>query len=416
MSNLISPAVTVKATPHPGGISVEFRARHRRVRPFTLVLPDRGRIDSVREALDDRMDKLKYAHAALPHGRPEKPEDFKVLSESLFRLGRTLLLELFGAKRDVLQNFWTFWRAAVPAWRNPTLPALVHCHGDVASMLPIELFPVFGGCGVANNLHGFAEVCNAFVGFSCVVSRSLLTIRTARAVPLHRDQDGRIPIRYFHHEGLGGAKRELDWFLSSAAMSATVEGPYPGSGTDEPTIAQQIFDPTLLISGGHRAIPDQIQHFSCHCYTRVGQPPRTFEIQLFGSGKEVKATIEDIGTELIKLADQSTRKLSNHVVEHPLVIMNACGSSALSARCAVSFPELFLDNGSRGFIGTEVAISDDIAAEFSRLFYEGFLLRHEPIGVAVLQARRRLLGQGNPLGLVYSVYGDARLALERQLK
>jgi hypothetical protein len=39
----------------------------------------------------------------------------------------------------------------------------------------------------------------------------------------------------------------------------------------------------LLLSGGRRDLPDQIQHFACHCYARANRPLDN-EIELSGGG------------------------------------------------------------------------------------------------------------------------------------
>ena len=54
---------------------------------------------------------------------------------------------------------------------------------------------------------------------------------------------------------------------------------------------------------------------------------------------------------------------------------------------------------------------DNIAAAFSRLFYEGLLDADLPLGEAVLQARQRLLARNNPLGILYTLYGDPDLVV-----
>jgi len=415
MIPLARPAVTVTALPHPGGIKLQFTACNRRIKTFTHIIPDRAHINAVREVLDERLTMLKDVVPDLS----TELTDFSTVSARLMEMGRYLVYELFGARRDVIEELRTFWRSAIPTWRNPTVTPLIHCHGDEASMLPLEVLPMFrmGDFDVSSRLD-FVARCRAFVGFSCIVSRSLLPLQPSAGGLLRRDSDGRAPIRYMHHEGLRGAKTELDWLLSGAASNVTVEGPYPGSGLGEPTVAAQIFDPCLLLGGGRRDLPDQIQHFSCHCYTRMNEPPRKYEIQLRGGGRDVRVTLGEIGIELIRLADDAAEEpeLSHRCAELPLVVMNACGTSVLTATCSVSFPALFMKRGNRGFIGTEVAIPDDVAAVFSRSLYEGLFLQAQPVGAAVHQARRHLLERyGNPLGIAYSVYGDSDLMVERHV-
>jgi hypothetical protein len=36
----------------------------------------------------------------------------------------------------------------------------------------------------------------------------------------------------------------------------------------------------------------------CHCYTRVNEPSRKYEMQLRGAGRNVRVTIGELGAEL----------------------------------------------------------------------------------------------------------------------
>jgi hypothetical protein len=83
---------------------------------------------------------------------------------------------------------------------------------------------------------------------------------------------------------------------------------------------------------------------------------------------------------------------------------------------AASFPRHFLRFGNRAVFGTETAIPDDIAAQFSRMFYEGMLDGGLSIGDAIFQARIRLLGRKNPLGILYTFYGDPDLIVQRSYR
>ena len=92
------------------------------------------------------------------------------------------------------------------------------------------------------------------------------------------------------------------------------------------------------------------------------------------------------------------------------MFLNACGSARMQADGAFSFPQLFLKNKNRGFIGTEIEMPDDVASAFSVAFYERLLQWGMPLGRAMLEARRQLLYEhGNPLGIAYTSYADPEL-------
>jgi hypothetical protein len=75
---------------------------------------------------------------------------------------------------------------------------------------------------------------------------------------------------------------------------------------------------------------------------------------------------------------------------------------------------LFLvENGNRGFIGTETRIPDQYAAAFSEQFYTE-LLQGRPLGEAVHAARWTLLRRhNNPLGILYTVYADPDMRVRK---
>lgn len=408
MKGFVGPVVTVSSVPDPGGTKLTFHAnRNQQIPEVDILIPDRSRIDSARELLDEELTNLRDALAPLE----ASPNHFADAYRRLRELGRLLILQVFTCKQSVIERLGIFWRSAVPTWANPGLAPLVECIGDEASMLPLELMPFFrmGGPDEAANRDELVQGCRDFVGFSCIVRRRLMHAQASRSWWLRSDADGRVPIRYLYHDGLVGAGTEHNWFTACADDRVALEGPYPSSDENAPTLPEQIYDPSLLLAGGRRALPDQIQHFSCHCYAGPGIPPHRFEIELRGSGREVRITLNEIGSQVIRFIDNA----QSRPAELPLVFMNACGSSVLRATNSVSFPKIFLDNGNRGFVGSEISIPDDVAAMFSRFVYERLLLRSQPLGEAILGARIELLQRyGNPLGIAYTTYADPELQVE----
>lgn len=393
--------------PHPAGIRVEFRSRNLRIRPFKYLIPGINRIDDARSTLDEQLTLLKDVLPSLSISDVDLGE----VSRRLHNMGRHLIMGVFGIQPAVINDVQNFWRRAVPTWRNSRYVPLVEVVGDPAYMLPLEYMPLFDIAG-PDHIEGrreFVDQCRSFVGFRCMVRRTVLPFSVSRNTLLRRSVNGRIPLRYFHHDGLRGARREYEWLVSSAGHCIDIEGPFPCENGPGPTLAEQIFDPTLLLTGGCRNLPDQIQHFACHCYTRINSPPHRYEIQLRGGNTDVQVTLGEIGNDLVRFAaDRRPR-----AVDMPLIIMNACGSSTIKASNTLSFPMLFLENGNRGFIGSDVAIPDDVAFEFSRSFYENLLLRKNPVGVAIHNARENMLLRfGNPLGVAYAVYANPELQIE----
>ncbi|NEC90438.1 CHAT domain-containing protein [Streptomyces sp. SID12501] len=404
MNEARRPDVSVRVLTTYEATQLEFTANRSGVAPLCITLLGSDALLRVRQELDRGLTRLKDELPALV----VEDQDLDRVFHSLHRLGRVLLLTLFGAQEDVIKGLQAFWNEALPYRMNPELPPpLVECVGAMNSFLPLEFLPLFRiSSDLSVRTRGdFATVCRAFVGFSCVVRRAMLPIPVRGGPTLHTGPQGRVPVRYLYYEHLEGAVEELAWFADAATAYVDLEGPYPDNAEDAPRLAEQVFDPRLLLDGTRRELPDQVQHFACHCYTRSDDMLGA-EIELSGAGHHSRTTLRDLGADLIDLAAGQDKR----TFELPLVVMNACGSGRMQAPGALSFPYLFLTNHNRGFIGTETEIPDDIAAAFSKALYERFLIRRIPLGRALLESRLELLHTlRNPLGLTYAAYADPGL-------
>ncbi|MGK5533139.1 CHAT domain-containing protein [Streptomyces sp. URMC 129] len=402
MTGSLPADVTVRVQRTAGGIRVEFRARNG-TPAFRTTLASPGALEQARSELDAGLFRLKDAVPPLAAEAPELHEVFDVLH----RLGRRLFFLTFGLRPDVIQGLVDFWKRALPFGRNPALPPLVECLGDKETFLPLEYLPLHRldpGPPITGP-GDFLRACQALVGFSCLVRRTMLPAPLPNGLELHTGPDGLLPLRYLHHEQLAGAKEELAWFASAAADRVRVEGPYPDGGDGRPGLPEQLYDPRLQLDGGRRELPDQIQHFACHCYAGLNEPLDN-EIELRGSGQDVRLSLGTLAEDLVGLG----ASLGRRSFALPLVVMNACGSARMHAASVLSFPYVFLMNGNRGFVGSETEVPDDVAAAFSKALYERFLLRQLPLGRSLLEARRHLLQTySNPLGIVYSSYADPQL-------
>lgn len=99
----------------------------------------------------------------------------------------------------------------------------------------------------------------------------------------------------------------------------------------------------------------------------------------------------------------------------PLVLLLACGSTAVRPRELTSFLSALHGACAGGIVGTECDIFTDLARDFTAALLGA--MRGEPGGTgmnfsrAVLTARRELvLGKGDVRGLVFDAYGPAELA------
>ncbi len=409
MNEARPPDVSVRVLTNGETTQLEFTARRPGVVPVRATLVGSDALLRVRQELDAGLTRLKDELTAFA----VEDKDLNRVFQSLHGLGRTLLFILFGSQQAVLKELQAFWNSALPFGMNPQLPPpLVQCAGGRDGFLPLEflpLFRMFPGPPVETQ-DDFATACRTLVGFSCVVRRAMLPAPVHGGTTLQTGPQGRVPARYLYYEHLEGAVEELAWFADTGGAHIDLEGPYPDGAGQAPALAEQIFDPRLLLNGARRELPDQVQHFACHCYTR-SDDTLAAEIELSGAGHHSRTTLGALGADLVALgASQDQRDF-----DLPLVMMNACGSGRMRAPGAPSFPYLFLMNGNRGFIGTETEIPDDVAAAFSKALYERFLIRRVPLGRALLESRRQLLNTlRNPLGLAYAAYADPCLHVRQK--
>lgn len=400
MTGSTNPRVRVSVVPSGNFTRIVFWSSLVTVPTATLRIKGKDRLEQALEALDTGLYKVKQALPALDVSDDDLMRAYSAFEE----LADELLYVLFGNTESVIYKLEDFWKSAMPFARNPHWQeVLVECVADTP--FPLEYLPLLASSGKTEPASR-AELLDQFrsyIGFSCQVHRKTRNPQPTGSLTLATNEDGEIPVRYLQYDALPGARQELNWF-TAPSHRVKIEGPYPNA-SHSISLPQQIFDPRMLLNGKTRNLPDQIQHFSCHCYTKAHSPLDS-EIELSGSGQNVRVLLRQIGTDLVRLL----RKSPHRDFDLPLIFLNACGTARLRADSAFSFPQLFMENRNRGFIGTEIEMPDDVAWTFSTAFYERFLQWGRPLGSAMLEARRHLLYKhGNPLGIAYTSYADPEL-------
>src|SRR5262249_28746459 len=96
----------------------------------------------------------------------------------------------------------------------------------------------------------------------------------------------------------------------------------------------------------------------------------------------------------------------------PFVFLSACESAAGDPDDASSLIELLLANRNRAILGAETIIPDDLAALFAKFVYIE-LARGATLGLAAYRARWQILERyDNPVGILFSLFGNPDLRLE----
>jgi hypothetical protein len=329
----------------------------------------------------------------------------------LAEIGDRMFLQLLGNRareRGLLQKLC---REAWPGWAASSENApILEVDSPPEALIPFELLPLFDASPVPD-IHDdvtLQRVARRFAGFATAVYRVVPT-------PISQDSmlhgSPAMQMKMFHHAQLGSAFSEYE-MLRSATSAVALAGPWPDEDLDEDrlveVLAQYLVDPCLGFDGRRSEDADQIHHFSCHCDTGWDSP-EDYSIELAGrSGASRRITLGKLSAAMSRLFVTSSTETSM-----PLVVLNACASSATDPDGDSSFPELFfVNNRNRGFLGTEARIPDQVAAAFAIRFYDE-IFRCRPVGQALRNAKLQLLRDfRNPLGALYIYYGDPALQWE----
>jgi hypothetical protein len=144
-------------------------------------------------------------------------------------------------------------------------------------------------------------------------------------------------------------------------------------------------------------------YFFCHARGGEMEEPRTdpprLEFQPSGAAQ----------AQFIRPQDLAYKTRWSH---GPLVFLNACETIGYTPTALSPFLKALVDGrGASGILGTEVPVAEYLAGEVALSFFSRFE-KGESAGSALLEVRRELLGKKNPLGLVYTLFAAAALAID----
>lgn len=333
-------------------------------------------------------------------------EAFRTLEAGAAIMAHRLVDDDATLLNEIRRRFEKRWRQ----WRMP---------GDVVPVVEVighdDMFPFeFLRCFDFRSYDGFANYAEAedafrsFLGFGTVVRR--VTAATVEAEPLRRSP--RLAVQFLRYE-MQGAVAEEDYF-GRVEHQLEIDGPSspdPAAPAAERVdrVIDVLYDPRRRLDGSARSEPAQVHHFACHCDTSGSQASDTHYTFTLGSDDDTERCAVTLGV----LRSSWPKRLQEGAFDgpRPLVVMNACGTSVINVRTAGSFPKWFLRQRHRAFVGTETEVPDVVAAAFAERLYDE-LLDSQPLGEALVRARRRLMAEElNPLGLLYVMHGDPALVV-----
>ncbi|MFC2043459.1 CHAT domain-containing protein [Chloroflexota bacterium] len=329
--------------------------------------------------------------------------------QDLHEIGRVKYDELFEYRRYDVDDFF---KKVAPNWNNSYKsdnfgyrPPLIRIKSELDYPLPWEFFPVFDTSEIYKMSDTKELYSNAsrFLGFSTIISRVFKNHPPVIYKIL--DNCNNLGVRFFQNITLNCSREERDYFADKVWFD--LRGVWPSSVLPKKRFISELV--TQL-----RKPLDQIHHFTCHCNTKKDST-EDYVITLACKNKNwlgLTASKREVNIRELRGEFSKLPRISNKVT--PLVFLNACGSSKITAEGVNSFPSFFIKRArSRSVIGTETPIPDKFAAEFSKHFYLK-LIQGKSLGEALYGARWDLLiKRKNPLGILYTAYGDSGLHVRR---
>lgn len=286
-------------------------------------------------------------------------------------------------------------------------PLMIDLVGEAEEVFPLEVLPLLNFANFAEptktTLKGVVDSATShFIGFSAVIRRILPGTPIADRMPL--SPDPQVRIKFFQNDAVRAA-REIELFFKQRKDVDLADGPWPSaalSHTFREEFCRHLWDSNARFSNDPQTPPFSVIHIACHHVSSPPPHPDFLILQFRNSAGNIE--IPFIERQFLQL-----RTALDHSITRPLVFLNACsGAASLDPAKPSSLAKDLLRENYAGFIGTETDVPDTLASEFSQAFYRHWLAG-SPLGEAVLSARKELLWQRNPLGLLYTFYANPGL-------
>jgi hypothetical protein len=181
------------------------------------------------------------------------------------------------------------------------------------------------------------------------------------------------------------------------------------------------FIPTLQSTLGQDSVHDlqSLDEMIKRLWSDGDRPAILLVLGHYETSSSNQPRITFAGKEWFEPADitKQVKKLARWKDSNPLVVLAACESGAASLASITSFLTAFADARAAAVIGTETTVFEGLACRFAKEISVAMMeppsaepgAKKQCLGDAVLSFRRGLLQDFNPLGLVFTPYGDADL-------
>jgi hypothetical protein len=286
----------------------------------------------------------------------------------------------------------------------------IEVKGSRNALLPMDILPIGNPELSLDNIKGsdLFQIASLFGGFSSIVryvsygtepgreNGTRVLGRSALPPPSAADPGS---VVYFRSEDALYFDRMHSYLKEEGWRTL---GPYPRRGTlDRGThIAYCLLNPdAIAVDDSRRGVLPGIAHIHAHANTRPGLGKQLIVVFSYDSECfELTSTDIENAITIVERNPPGTSGL--------LVVFSACYALGGLGSNLVSTAFNLAEAGCRAVVGPRDAIPASVAYTFSRILYRG-LARKEAIGRIVVESRWKLLKKfGNPLGILYSVFGE----------
>lgn len=245
------------------------------------------------------------------------------------------------------------------------------------------------------------QASSCFIGFQFAVRKTGLHME-----PIERSlvsADGQTNVFPYWHQNIRSVDEEIERLRKFAHFN--VADPMP-----DVTYAKQEDPGRKLARRLAKHVDEEIDivHFTCHCDAAAKVPP--LEHKLILAARDRFRRFHKVGVAVRNIQGASRYSDEHDAPVGPLAFLSACAAADMSYESPTSIPSALLDSGYRAVIAPIVSVNFRPALEIAMLFYAALGKDSNTVGGALVDARTEFLKRFcNPLGLLYSCYGDNRL-------
>lgn len=279
--------------------------------------------------------------------------------------------------------------------------------------LPLDIMPVFDFDGdwdfnATDAATLAAQSRDTFLGLRFAVRKDLSRADTSDSVIPGETgpRGGQVPLAPYWHRAVKGVDKELRELTNLGFF--VIDQALPEESMSGRTAGRRL---ARLIAGG-RPTPESIVHITSHCDAADDVPTPDHALRLAGGPRMQRGEVRVTAANLEFAGKRTARRRSG---PGRLALISACGAADVRYDRPQSIPEALLRSGFRAVVSPLVSVTSGPSLAFALHLYRALSVGLT-VGEAIVNARRLLLEEhGDPLGMLYTCYGNSGLHFSPEL-